>query len=96
MIDDYVTGNPPTVIHFEDDVPECFFENGSTHAHGLHLKSLELADNHGKFLLTVHLHRRDIFIWIEQNQAAPAKVFCRPCQSGHISFPGTHTRPSGS
>jgi hypothetical protein len=27
----------------------------------------------GKFLLTVHLRRRDLFIWVEQAQAAPAK-----------------------
>ena len=65
-----LAGNPPTVIRFSDDVLECLFEDGSTRVHVLHIKGLELADNHGKFLLTVHLRNRDLFIWVQQKQAA--------------------------
>jgi hypothetical protein len=68
-----LSGTPPTVILFEQDVLECLFEDGSTRVHVVHLKCLELADNHGKFLLTVHLRRRDLFIWVEQTQAASVK-----------------------
>jgi len=68
-----LSGNPPTVIRFEDGILEYLFEDGSTRVHLLHLKGLELADNHGKFLLTIHLRRRDLFIWFEEKQAASVK-----------------------
>ena len=73
VIDLTISGTPPTVIHFEDGVLECFFEDGSTRVHLLHIKGIELTDNHGKYLLTVHLRRRDLFIWIEEKQAEPVK-----------------------
>ena len=68
-----LSGTPPTVISFNEGVLECFFEDGSTRVHILHVKGIELADNKGKYLLTIHLRRRDLFIWVEEKQLAPVK-----------------------
>ena len=68
-----LSGKPPTVIRFDGEVLECFFEDDSTRVHVIHLKGLELADNHGKYLLTIHLLDNDLFIWVEEKQFAPVK-----------------------
>ena len=68
-----IDGTPPTVIRFDGDVLECFFEDGSVRVHVIHIKGIELADSQGKFLLTIHLRRRDLMIWVETKQGAPVK-----------------------
>jgi hypothetical protein len=68
-----LSGNPPTVIRFDQDVLECLFEDGSTRVHVVHLKGLELADNRDKYLLTIHLNRRDLLVWVDNKQLAVVK-----------------------
>jgi hypothetical protein len=68
-----LSGTPPTVVRFEQDVLECLFEDGSTRVHVIHLKSLELSDNRDKYLLTIHLNRRDLLIWVDNKQLAVVK-----------------------
>jgi|WetSurMetagenome_2_1015567.scaffolds.fasta_scaffold333295_2 hypothetical protein len=63
--------NPPTVLTFDGDVLECFFEDGSTRLHIVHIKGIELADSNGKYLLTIHLRRKDLFIWADKKDMAP-------------------------
>ncbi len=68
-----LSGTPPTVLVFDDDVLECFFTDGSTRIHVIHIKGIELADNKGKYLMTIHLLRKDLFIWVDEKQIAPVK-----------------------
>ena len=68
-----LSGNPPTVLVFDDDVLECFFEDGSTRIHIIHIKGIELADSNGKYLLTIHLRRKDLFVWVNQKDLSPVK-----------------------
>jgi hypothetical protein len=68
-----LSGTPPTVLAFDDDVLECFFADGSTRIHVIHIKGFELADNKGKYLLTIHLMHKDLFIWVDEKQLAPVK-----------------------
>ena len=68
-----LSGTPPTTLAFDNDVLECFFEDGSTRIHIIHIKGIELADNNGKYLLTIHLMRRNLFIWVEGKELAPVK-----------------------
>jgi hypothetical protein len=68
-----LSGTPPTVIAFDDDVLECFFADGSTRIYIIHVKGIELADNKGKYLLTIHLLDKDLYIWVDEKQFAPVK-----------------------
>ncbi len=68
-----LSGTPPTMLAFDDDILECFFADGSTRIHVIHIKGIELADNKGKYLLTIHLLHKDLFIWVEENQLASVR-----------------------
>jgi hypothetical protein len=68
-----LSGTPPTVLALDNDVLECFFEDGSTRVHVVHIKGIELAENNGKYLLTIHFWRRDVFIWVDVKELAPVK-----------------------
>ena len=68
-----LTGTPPVVLNFQDDVLECFFEDGSTRVHVIHIKAIDLADNKGKYLLTIHLNNNDLFIWVDAKQIVPVR-----------------------
>jgi hypothetical protein len=68
-----LSGTPPSVLTFDDDVLECFFPDGSTRIHVIHIKGIELADSKGKSLLTIHLMHKDLFIWVDEKQIAPVK-----------------------
>ena len=57
----------PTVLSFEDDILECFFMDGSTRLHVIHIKGIELnKDSKGKNLLTIHLKHKDLFIFVDE------------------------------
>lgn len=57
----------PTVLSFEDDVLECFFQDGSTRLHITHIQDIELSmDNKHKHLLTVQLKRKNLFIFVDE------------------------------
>jgi hypothetical protein len=57
----------PTVLSFEDDILECFFMDGSTRLHIIHIKGIELStDNKGKHLLTVQLKYKNLFIFVDE------------------------------
>ena len=51
-----LSGTPPTVLALDNNVLECFFQDGSTRVHVIHLKKVSnLTDSSGKYLLTIHL-----------------------------------------
>jgi hypothetical protein len=57
----------PTVLSFEDDILECFFMDGSTRLHIVHIKGIELSmDNKHKHLLTIQLKRSNLFIFVDE------------------------------
>ena len=68
-----LSGTPPTVLALENNVLECFFQDGSTRVHVIHLKGIDLTENNGKYLLTIHFLRRDVFIWVAEDELAAVK-----------------------
>ncbi len=68
-----LSGTPPTVLALDNDVLECFFQDGSTRVHVIHLKGIDLTDNNGKYLLAIHFLRRDVFVWVAENELAAVK-----------------------
>jgi len=58
------------VLALENNVLECFFQDGSTRVDVIHLKGIDLTENNGKYLLTIHFLRRDVFIWVAENELA--------------------------
>jgi hypothetical protein len=69
-----LSGTPPTVLALDNDVLECFFQDGSTRVHVIHLKGIDLTDNKGKYLLTINFMRRDVFIWVAENELAAVQA----------------------
>ncbi len=68
-----LSGTPPTVLALDNDVLECFFQDGSTRVHVIHLKGIDLTDNNGKYSLTIHFLRRDVSLWVAENELAAVK-----------------------
>ena len=68
-----LSGTPPTVLALDNDVLECFFQDGSTRVHVIYLKGIDLTDNNGKYLLTIHFIRRDVSLWVAENELAAVK-----------------------
>ena len=59
----------PTVLSFEDDILECFFMDGSTRVHIIHIKGIELStDKKGKHVLTIQLKHQNLFVFVDEER----------------------------
>jgi hypothetical protein len=65
----------PAVLSYDNEVLECFFIDGSTRIHVIHLKGIELAtDGNGKHLLTIQLKYKNLFLPIDEEPFEKVKA----------------------
>ncbi len=65
----------PTILTFEDNILECFFMDGSTRLHTIHIKGIELStNNNGKHLLTIQLKHKSLFINADEKPLEEVKA----------------------
>ena len=80
-----LSGTPPTVLALDNDVLECFFQDGSTRVHVIHLKGIDLTDNNGKYSLTIHFLRRDVSLWVAENELAAVKELIKQVKQAMVT-----------
>ena len=77
----------PTILVFDGEVLECFFNDGSKRIHVTHIKGIQLEPNkNGKYLLTIKLKYDPVLLWLDEAGAAKMNELITEVQKAAASF----------